>query len=652
MEYQKPVECPENEALAEHMREIIQEMAQCPERLSENRVSALHKAYSNVCHSKTPIKTLKDFSQINGVGRWIMGLMKGFFNNDAGCSEHEDFLEKGKKTIRDKRYVPQKNSVAYALLITLYRGTANLSEFMRKQDLIDAAEASGLSRVPIAGEKIKGKPGQFRSSSKDWYSGWSCMKTLITKGLVVKSSCPAKYMLTAEGRQAAHECLLRSNMLDNVLKAATREQISDPERQCSVSSEFFVAVAAKEVKQPSGVLSRKNDFCNAPPECLERFTQLGYSKEQTLRAFNEISKSSPDQEISSLWPAVLCHLREDQIYCKPDSQKTLRDPCEESTSYTYIDGQRNDSTSGATSTMSALLRPCASSDSLVEEGSSYGFVTKRDVLRIPPLGFCEKFKDVYEVIMILDDREHFVSRGSKSSKIIDNICSQFKIRLEVRRLPVGDGIWIARHKQLDTEYVLDFIVERKKVDDLRHSLRDNRYQDQKLRLVRLGLKKLIYVVEGDPNSSEAAESIKTACFTTEILEGFDVLRTSGLGDTLRKYGYLTQAIRHYYESHLVEDKCESSRVCPLFNEFLRRCEDLDMMKVSDVFAIQLMQVPHVTEEVAVAVLDLYPTLLSLAHAYSGLDGDILAQEKMLREQSKNVISAVASKNIFQLVWGS
>lgn len=97
---------------------------------------------------------------------------------------------------------------------------------MRKQELIDAAEASGLSRVPIAyvnsfdlfsdflsqlflvvldsaidvfeiglvlsPEKGKGKPGQFGSSPKDWYSGWNCMKTLITKGLVVKSSCPAK----------------------------------------------------------------------------------------------------------------------------------------------------------------------------------------------------------------------------------------------------------------------------------------------------------------------------------------------------------------------------------------------------------------------------------------------------------------------------
>jgi len=41
-------------------------------------------------------------------------------------------------------------------------------------------------------EKGKGKPSQF-GSSREWYSGWSCMTILINKGLVVKSSCPAKY---------------------------------------------------------------------------------------------------------------------------------------------------------------------------------------------------------------------------------------------------------------------------------------------------------------------------------------------------------------------------------------------------------------------------------------------------------------------------
>lgn len=81
-----------------------------------------------------------------------------------------------------------------------------------------------------------------------------------------------------------------------------------------------------------------------------------------------------------------------------------------------------------------------------------------------------------------------------------------------------------------------------------------------------------------------------SCFTTEILEGFDVQRTSGLGDTLRKYGYLTQAISQYYKSEIFEDNVKGSGACPPFDEFIKRCQDLEKTTVSDVFAMQLMQV--------------------------------------------------------------
>lgn len=84
--------------------------------------------------------------------------------------------------------------------------------------------------------------------------------------------------------------------------------------------------------------------------------------------------------------------------------------------------------------------------------------------------------------------------------------------------------------------------------------------------------------------------ILCSCFTTEILEGFDVQRTSGLADTLRKYGYITQAITEYYKVELPEDQLKCAAVCPPFDEFLKRCQDLDKMTVSDVFAVQLMQV--------------------------------------------------------------
>ncbi|XP_052880310.1 crossover junction endonuclease MUS81 isoform X4 [Gossypium arboreum] len=595
MERNRRVLCPENEELANYLLQKRQELADKPKGIKENTDLTLSKAYNNICNAQHPIKTLKDLNDIKGVGKWIIVLMRGYFDSGSGSSEPEEITRKGKKTKGNRRYLPQKNSVAYALLITLYRETADGNEFMHKQDLIDAAEASGLSRAPIAPEKGKGKPSQFGSSPRDWYSGWSCMSILIKKGLVVKSSCPAKYMLTPEGKEAARECLMKSKMEDPLENLVDVERLSQPDTQDAFVQDLCHSDSDIEEINERAAFKRKTSI-DIPLDCLERCTRMGYSKEQVLSAFAEVSETSKNKEISSLWPAVLCRLREDQVYGQ-EAHNGVQS--------SWMQSSKNGGDMPNLCTMRACSSSRPSSDSLKAD---------MNVLSVPPLSFGEKFEDTYEVILILDDREQFTSQGARSKKMLEKICSEFKIKIDVRRLPIGDGIWIARHKHLSSEYVLDFIVERKKVADLRSSIRDNRYKDQKLRLLRSGLKKLIFLVEGDPNTSEAAESIKTACFTTEILEGFDVQRTSGLLDTLRK------------------------------------CQELDKMTVSDVFSIQLMQVPQVTEEVAIAVVDLYPTLVSLANAYSLLEGDVCAQEEMLRKQSNNKVSSVASKNIFRFIW--
>ncbi|GMI84925.1 ARABIDOPSIS THALIANA MMS AND UV SENSITIVE 81, MMS AND UV SENSITIVE 81 [Hibiscus trionum] len=629
MEKNRRVMCPENEELANYLLQKRQELADKPKGIKENTDMTLSKAYTNICNAQHPIKTLKDLSGIKGVGKWILVLMRGYFDSGSESSEPEDITRKGKQNKGNRRYLPQKNSVAYALLITLYRETADGNEFMHKQDLIDAAEASGLSRAPIVPEKGKGKPSQFGSSPRDWYTGWSCMSKLIQKGFVVKSSCPAKYMLTPEGKEAARECLMKSKMEDPLENMVDVERLSQPDTQNASVQELCDSDFGTEETTEKADFQQKKSI-DVPLDCLERCTRMGYLKEQVLSAFAEVSETSKNKDISSLLPAVLCRLREDQVY-----GKEVRDGAQSTRIQLSKDGGDKPNL--------CTLRACSSS-----RPSSNDLNGEMNVLSIPPLSFGERFEDVYEVILILDDREQFTSQGARSKKMLENICSEFKIKINVRRLPIGDGIWIARHKHLSSEYVLDFIVERKNVNDLRSSIRDNRYRDQKLRLLRSGLKKLIYLVEGDPNSSEAAESIKTACFTTEILEGFDVQRTSGLHDTLRKYAYLTRAITQYYKQHLPEDDSRLAGVCPPFNEFIKRCQELDKVAVSDVFSIQLMQV---TEEVAVAVVDLYPTLVSLAHAYSLLEGDVCSQEEMLRKQSNNAVSAVASKNIFRFVWG-
>lgn len=81
-----------------------------------------------------------------------------------------------------------------------------------------------------------------------------------------------------------------------------------------------------------------------------------------------------------------------------------------------------------------------------------------------------------------------------------------------------------------------------------------------------------------------------SCFTTEILEGFDVQRTSGLGDTLRRYGFLTLAIADYYKLNSTSDECKTAGTCPTYADFIKNCDNVDKMTVSDVFATQLMQV--------------------------------------------------------------
>ena len=131
-----------------------------------------------------------------------------------------------KKSRGSGRYLPQKGSAPYAILITLYRATQNEKEFMLKQELIDAAEASGLSRMPIGPSKSGAPPGRFGNSFKDWYSGWSSMKTLVSKGLVVKSSCPAKYMLTDEGKVTGKECLQRSGFPEGEGRLRQSQQIT------------------------------------------------------------------------------------------------------------------------------------------------------------------------------------------------------------------------------------------------------------------------------------------------------------------------------------------------------------------------------------------------------------------------------------------
>lgn len=94
----------------------------------------------------------------------------------------------------------------------------------------------------------------------------------------------------------------------------------------------------------------------------------------------------------------------------------------------------------------------------------------------------------YEVVLILDSRE--VESKTNRDKISDALAAK-GVKVETRSLRLGDICWIARRLDglggEEDECVLDYVVERKRLDDLCTSIRDGRYTEQCVSASRAGM---------------------------------------------------------------------------------------------------------------------------------------------------------------------
>lgn len=69
------------------------------------------------------------------------------------------------------------------------------------------------------------------------------------------------------------------------------------------------------------------------------------------------------------------------------------------------------------------------------------------------------------------------------------------------------------------EFILDWLAERKSVDDLFSSIQDGRYERQKILLARSGATVPLYVLEGDIDACVFAKTARTAAAQTEVWAG-------------------------------------------------------------------------------------------------------------------------------------
>ena len=104
-----------------------------------------------------------------------------------------------------------------------------------------------------------------------------------------------------------------------------------------------------------------------------------------------------------------------------------------------------------------------------------GIVRARDGLCLLPAGS-------YTIQLIMDNRE---IHSQVDRERLEREIGEAGVDYSVRALDIGDALWIA--KSNSGEYVLDYIVERKRMDDLVGSITDGRFHEQKVSFKQITL---------------------------------------------------------------------------------------------------------------------------------------------------------------------
>jgi crossover junction endonuclease MUS81 len=129
----------------------------------------------------------------------------------------------------------------------------------------------------------------------------------------------------------------------------------------------------------------------------------------------------------------------------------------------------------------SIPAPLATSDIEPESDVQPGSAPERNAPLFAPFEPLIFPAGSYSIQLVLDERE------IKSTRNRDYMLDHLKkrgINAVKRSLEVGDVCWVARlNDDSSQECVLDFIIERKRMDDLKGSILDGRFHEQKVSII-------------------------------------------------------------------------------------------------------------------------------------------------------------------------
>lgn len=507
-------------------------------------------------------------------------------------SLEKDIDEEGnpnKKQRKKRAYIPKKRSGAYAILLALLETDAK-KRGMTKDEVVSVAH------------KFSDTNFVSNASTKEFYSAWNSVKTLIDRSLVLEDGRPKRYFLSDEGEQLAETLKKMDNILfaneDEYQRRKQKQQggVADVNNSVDDLDEFSANLSElmKHTYEPRQISRR--DMNTATGDTPKNLSSM-------LQRTHTIAISSPsDATIISNNPTASA-----TVIPAPRSHAPLR-----GTKDQVIRARWNN-------TSYELWEPCT-----------------------------------YDVILILDHRE---VRSRREREFFANALTQKGVKAEVRQLSLSDMLWVARHKITKKECVLNFMLERKRLDDFAMSIMDNRFMEQKNRLKKTGCKNIYYLIEETTGTdvSKMAEAMKTSVWMTMIYNDFHVKRTKNSDETVEWLSSMTGVIQNHYQNFKLLVLCPrnlkgqddyKATLDDFRNQFERQmplptkiecCHRFDcfqevlgkntLMTVKELYLRALMLNRGVSLEKAVSIQSKYPTLKSLITAYKKCPSE--AEAKMM-----------------------
>ncbi|XP_058166759.1 crossover junction endonuclease MUS81 [Anopheles ziemanni] len=234
-----------------------------------------------------------------------------------------------------------------------------------------------------------------------------------------------------------------------------------------------------------------------------------------------------------------------------------------------------------------------------------------------------------KAILLVDTAETIGKSKSSLDRTLKEL-AQNSVEHEVRRLSVGDFVWIVRD-DTGRDFLLPYVIERKRMDDLASSIKDGRFHEQKFRLKQCGLANVIYLIEHLGNNRQVGvpESTLTQAALNTYVQDFTVKYTENHHHTVMYLSVMSKFINNSLKNKTFVDVTNrptsevptafplSSHAVPLlsFDHFYKQSSKTRDCTVREVFMKQLLQIKLLTIEKVNAIVGKYPTPQSLFRAY-------------------------------------